>query len=180
MEEKQSEKNKTLYELYVLIDADKDEAALEQTREEMVKILEKHHANIERVSPFIKKSLAYPIHRAQFAHSGSIYFWAQPETLNSITTELQLNTELAMRTLISKVEHKITIKKQRRPALIGAALAPTPSPTAHSTEPAMLNKEKQPAERPQEQPVSSASDADSDKVTLDDIDKKLDEIMGEL
>jgi ribosomal protein S6 len=176
MEEKQSEKNKVLYELYTLIDATKDEAGLEQAREGIVSVLEKHHANIERVSSFVKTPLAYPIRKAQFAYGGSIYFWAQPGTLGNITSELRLHNETAMRTLISKVEHKISKKRVRRPALSTVAA----QETAPASATPLSNTPAEPSESAHKQTVPTSADNESDKVTLDDIDKKLDEIMGEL
>lgn len=182
-------KPKNSYELYMLLSPasiDGDVSAVEET---IGKILQKHGAQIERSDRFAKKNLAYNMQKFGYAYAASVYFFAPTESIKEITAELNTSEIQFLRIMITKAEKRMKMPSKPRRT--------KPKPKTQETEveiPEPEAKEETPvpaAEKAPEKPESSAAkkettkeseatETDVDKVTLDDIDKRLDEIMEQL
>ncbi|MEX2008045.1 MAG: 30S ribosomal protein S6 [Candidatus Spechtbacterales bacterium] len=183
MEEKQAAQNKRLYELYALLNPQQDDASIERAREELVKILERHNANIERFSPFTKTNLAYPMNKVTTAYGGSISFWMQPDQVESVEEELKVSEGAILRTLLSKNEPKAIKVSTRKPRTLHEKAVKEEATGSAEGILIAVPKEETPATaaaQPETKERSKEKDQDDQKVTLEDIDRKLDEIMGDL
>ena len=188
----QVNKDKVSYDIYVLMSPATGEEGLARTRDDITKILEDSGAHIKRSNQFSKSHLAYPIEKNNTAYTASIQFLAAPDTIREIRKAIDLLEEGPLRYLISKEAKKVIQKNRRKkPAHL---LEKTPSEVeknmrkGHETDDKNTSSEtmkdaegleKTEGFRAGEEPEKSVAPKE-EKVTLDDIDKKLDEIMGNL
>lgn len=188
----QVNKDKVSYDIHVLMSPTTSEEGLTRTRDDITKILEDSGAHIKRSNQFSKSHLAYPIEKNSTAYTASIQFLAAPDTIHEIRKTIALLEEGPLRYLLSKEPKKIIQKNRRRkPAHL---LEKTPFQAEkniqkgyeagdENTSPEMVKDaegvEKTESFHVKEESEKSVASKD-DKVTLDDIDKKLDEIMGNL
>lgn len=190
--EVQVNKDKISYDIYVLMSPTTSKEGLARTRDDITKILEDSGAQIKRSDQFSKSHLAYPIEKNATAYTASIQFLAAPDTIHEIRKTIDLLEEGPLRYLISKEAKKIIQKKRRKkPAhLLEKTSFQTEKNTQKQDETSDKNtsseamKDAEGAEKiesfhAKEEPEKIVAPKE-DKVTLDDIDKKLDEIMGNL
>jgi ribosomal protein S6 len=131
------------YELTILIPSDFKEEKIEETRSEIVSLLEKEGAKIENVEKPVVKNLGYTIKDKKSSFLISIIFNLNPEKIGLIEKGMKEKKEL-LRFLITKKEKREQKPKRR--------------------------------EKPKE---LKETKKESPKVEFKEIEKKLDEILGE-
>lgn len=169
MAEKQATKTeetvaeKQAYELYLMVKPTASEQELESIRQAIVGALEKRNGMVQSAQQFKKEALAQPIHKNSFAYVANISFWIDRDSASALSEDLKVIPGDILRWLISKEAPK----------------------KAESTKPARVRKPRVETAAPvaKETPKADAATSplkDEEQVTLEDIDKKLDEIMGNL
>ena len=150
---------KQLYELYVMVASGTGEAELETLRQATMDALEKHKAVVQRAEQFTKEELAQPIKKSVSAYVSTTEFWADPTQIGGMQDDLRLIEGNILRWMITKEEPK----KERE------------------EKPARTRRAPKAVEKKDEAKKETESTAKGeDEVTLEDIDRKLDEIMGTL
>ncbi|MEX0878017.1 MAG: 30S ribosomal protein S6 [Candidatus Spechtbacterales bacterium] len=179
-------KPKKSYELYMLLSPASFDGDVSGVEEAVGKILQKHGAQIERSDRFTKKDLAYNIQKFGYAYAASVYFFAPTESIEEITTELNTSDIEFLRILITKAQKrpKISTKprrtkpKQNTEEMSKEKVAVTEA-NPKKEEVASKNTDEPNTKKEQNQ-KNEDKEPDGDKITLDDIDKRLDEIMEQL
>lgn len=166
------EETKTSYELHILLDsavANTDINALEKKLQEM---LEKNGAQNINMGKFVKKQLAYPINKNTIAYSAVISFTSQPNIISNINAELKISEIIFLRYMITKARKATKRKSIRTKKFINKDIT--------LKEKVDIVSKDITIEQEQEKPKIKDSIIEDKKITLDDIDKRLDEIMGNL
>ncbi len=134
-----------------------------------------------------KRRLAYPIKQIRYGYFQLAYFQAEPADVKTMEGKLRIMPEL-LRAIIyrynpsEKKAKKINFgtlaigEEGKRPEIVVEEVAPVMVETAEVAEVAVQSEEKQKLEAA---PVkkASAKKEEKKKVNLDEIDKKLDEIL---
>jgi len=178
-------KPKNSYELYMLLSPASFDGDVSGVEETIGKILQKHGAQIERSDRFTKKDLAYNIQKFGYAYAASVYFFAPTESIKEITAELNTSEIEFLRILITKTQKRSNI-----------SLKPRRTKPKQKTEDELKEKETTTESKPEKEVTSEKiadtgakeeqnqkntnKEPDENKITLDDIDKRLDEIMEQL
>jgi ribosomal protein S6 len=172
MAEKQATKTeeivaeKQAYELYLMVKPTASEQELENIRQAIVGALEKRHGMVQRADQFKKEQLAQPVRKIGFAYISTISFWIDAQSATLLEEDLKVVEGDIMRWLITKDLPKKA--ESTKPARVRKPRVEVASPVATAT-----------PEAPKKEAAASAM-KEEEQVTLDDIDKKLDEIMGNL
>jgi len=170
MAEKQATKieetvaEKQAYELYLMVKPTASEQELESIRQAIVGALEKRHGMVQRADQFKKEQLAQPIRKIGFAYISTISFWIDGQSATLLEEDLKVVEGDIMRWLITKDLPKKA--ESTKPARVRKPRVEVATPVAVTEAP---KKE-----------ATAAAMKEEEQVTLDDIDKKLDEIMGNL
>ena len=132
-----------------------------EVEEELQKVLAliKDYGQEGKVDNMGKTRLAYPVKQIRYGYFYTIIFQAEEEKMQELNNKLRLNKGL-LRAMISKYDEKVkVVKKVSSVPQIRDKVETKPDPT-----PVIKKEEKKPA------PV---------KIDLEDIDKKLDEILDD-
>ena len=170
MAEKQATKTeeiiaeKQAYELYLMVKPTASEQELESIRQAIVAALEKRNGMVQRADQFKKEQLAQPIKNIGWAYIATITFFIFPQDALALTEDFKVVEGDIMRWLITKEAPRKA--ESTKPARVRKPRPETAAPVAV-------------AEAPKKEAATSAL-KEEEQVTLDDIDKKLDEIMGNL
>ena len=166
----QTKNTGSFYDLYIILSPtiiDENISTLENT---IKTIIEKNEGKIEKTNKFIKKELIHAVQGSRSAYSSSVYFWMEPEKIENVQNEIKeleqdilrfmlikttpeiFKTKTITRAVVDKIERE---SEERIRGKVGSVSEPTKISTEKSVE-------------------------TKDRVTLDDIDKQLDEIMDTL
>lgn len=142
------------YELLIVIPAQYSETELPGIFEALLKHIAASGAQVTGNSDLGKQKLAYQIGQARFGHMLLVKLEAEKAVAKTLNEQMRLRGEV-IRHMLTKVEERAPAKPRRVPELVKrepvfAAVAQSSSPT--------VKKE--------------------DKLTLEDLDRKLDEILG--
>ncbi len=163
------------YQLSYLLSSAMGEEDCTRTREELVKALQEQGAHIVQSSEVSKRKLAYPVAKQIFAFAGKILFLAQPNAMPSLNTSLRNEENLLRFVLLKKevaeslnrraVKRSVRDGAQRRGAERTESFASDlPQREDRAAIGVRQNKEEMPRK-------------EQEKITIEDIDRKLDEIM---
>jgi len=168
------QKTGSFYDLYMLVGADTTSDQLNKTEQDVKNLIEKNFGTIKKDGRFVKKDLAYPIQKITVAYVASIYFWMEPDKAQILKTELsQQLKDSFLRFILTKTTDKIletNMPSERKLKAIDEQLEKIEQATKEKVGTAVEPK-KISTEKPREE---------KERITIEDIDKKLDEIMGEL
>lgn len=148
------------YELLSILPAKYTDAELAELRKKIAGMATTAGATVTEQHDLGKRKLAYPINHVRNGNYVLYYFEAEPEAVNKLNTVLRLSTDL-LRHLI--VERDMNVK----------------------TLPAYAEEEEARRERPEEparQAVAMApvqAPAAKEKISMAEVEKKLDEILTE-
>lgn len=189
MSELQATKNKVSYELYMLMSPITGEEDLGKLKDNIVKILEDKQAHVQKVSQFVRSELAYPINKDRSAYVSTMKFVADPEVIEEIKRLIDLLDIKPMRYLVTKEEKRKEEKRRRvKPtteSLVQEKLTDNKEKVSdkkleETQGEARVSDSTDTSKEAKTQEQESLESEKEEKVTLDDIDKKLDEIMGNL
>lgn len=165
-------KNKVLYEVFVYLSPEIVDANFSPIEEKIQKLLEKNGAEVKKAEKFTKTEFAYPIGKNRTGYTASFCFEAKPASIDEIREDLKISDINIIRFMISKT------REMRQPKKYKAKIKVPGIPEFDRKDSALkefdfgLKKEK----------ISSTEKEKEDdkkpKTTLEDIDRKLDEIMG--
>lgn len=161
-------KKGSFYDLYILLKATNPDLQITELEKNIKTLIEKHTGKIDRVEKFVKKNLAYTMNGLDSAYAASIYFWVEKKKIEKIKNELKEMDENFLRFIITK-SNPIMLKKKILSRKIVEKLEEV---TKQKTQEKVGN-----VVEPQQ--ISSEKTKES-KISIEDIDKKLDEIMGSL
>lgn len=143
------------YEFAYLLRPSVPEAEVSAVVAKLAAIIQEHNGTIRRQEEPRKRQLAYPVKKERLAYFGWITFSASPEVLAGLKKKLAGETEVLRPLLVEEDMTKYSLPPRRT-----YTPRPTPSQAKLSARPGLA--EETPAE----------------KLDLDELDKKLDEILG--
>lgn len=147
------------YELLLVLPGTLDEKEAETRSNEILSIVKEHGTDAE-IAPMGKMRLAYPIKQIRYGYFYTLIFSAEANNLKSLQEKLGLMRDL-LRAIISVYNPNYT----------------SASKLSYSTNAVGVNvvSEEMPEMEKIEKPVDKVADT---KVSIQDIDKKLDEILS--
>ena len=151
---------KQLYGLYVMIHPSSDEPSVQKLHASLCDIIKKQ-GEIQESKECVKQELSFPIQKSIFAYTATIYFIASSQNIATINQAVKTVDGPLLRFVLTKESH-IPTPESEMVAPEEEKETPTRADSGTPT---------QPAQEP-------ASNQDKSKITIEDIDKKLDEIMG--
>src|SRR3989338_9356737 len=161
------------YNLYMLIEPTLTIDEIYEFEENIKKLIEKFAGTIKKADKFIKKDLAYPIKKLAVAYIGSVYFFMPSEKITELQKHLKELPSVLMRFSLTKTSPKLPDKNPISADMLKAIDEELEKIETKTKEKVGIGieSEKISTEKPQEE---------KNRVTIEDIDKKLDEIMGSL
>jgi len=162
------QKKGSFYDLYILLKATAADLHITELEKNIKILIEKYGGKIDKVERFVKKDLAYTMNGLDSAYAASIYFWVEGEKIEEIKNELREIDENFLRFMITKSSPKMLKKKIPSADVVERLEEVTKQKTQEKVgtvaEPQQISTEK----------------TKKAKISIEDIDKKLDEIMGSL
>jgi len=188
------EENQRQYELTSILSPELDERGINSFEQEIEKSIKKLGGNLKKKSKVERRNLSYPIKKFQTGYYSVINFLLNPEKVEELSAIFKHRKEI-LRYIFTIVEEPAVIKKPlgRQERLIESRLAKTKDKeriekfkklTEEVTEKEIeaLKKTTKKSQPTAGQPASPAKQgepkAEKKKVKLEEIDKKLDEILG--
>lgn len=156
------------YELLYILPAKYTEAEAKVLTDKIGGIVTAAGGTISGTHDLGKRKLAYPIKHARNGHYILTFFEAEPKIMNKLNDTFRLSTDL-LRHLIVERDPLIT----KIPSLIEEAEGAAPRFPMHRAEHAHERPQAAPIQRPIAAPTKEAP------ITMEEIDKKLDEILTE-
>ena len=148
------------YELLYIIPAKFTDQENEDIVSKISKVVEKTGAKITRNENLGKLKLAYPIQHVRHGFYILVEFGAESQTIKDIDRELRLLPEILRHQVLS-----IKAKAQSKEIKMVSYEAPTPGET------------RRPKAIPRVKPKEEPKQAPKKKIDLEELDKKLDEIL---
>ncbi|HNU96882.1 MAG TPA: 30S ribosomal protein S6 [Candidatus Portnoybacteria bacterium] len=145
------------YELTCILEPHLESADLENFKKNLEKIAINHNGQIKHFMEPEKKELAYPINKQGQAIYIISHLVFESNKVNEFLKELKTN-KFVLRHLITVQEEKTSISNTEKPKI-------TRKPAAS-------------VKRMQTNPSKSEGSDENDKLNLEEIDKKLDELVG--
>lgn len=149
----------SLYELLYIVPAKYAEDELGPVQNQIKKILEKYGAKITKSENLGKKKLAYPIKKFYQGYYLLNEFEAEGKNINELNNTLRLTDEIIRHIIVKDPPH-MEIKQPMAPVAVGKKKIEVPRVAEETAETAQIKKEEE-----------------KDKIKLEDLDKKLDEIL---
>ncbi len=151
------------YELLLVLPGTLDEKEAETRSNEILSVVKEYGTEGE-IAPMGKMRLAYPIKQIRYGYFYTILFKAETKELKAVQTKLGLMRDL-LRAIISLHNPNYTAasKMSFTTTITGANM--------NNEEPAVVMERN-------EQPVEKTADKAEKKVSVQDIDKKLEEILA--
>lgn len=143
------------YELLIVIPAQYSETELPGIFEALLKYVAASGAQVTGESNLGKQKLAYPIGQARFGHMFLVKLEAEKAVAKKLNEQMRLRSEV-IRHMLTKVELRAPVKERRK----------APSPKFEPAFAAVTSS------------VSPIREKKEDRLTLEDLDRKLDEILG--
>lgn len=142
------------YELLLIIPAQYSETELPGVFEALLAHVAASGAQVIGNSDLGKQKLAYQIGQARFGHMLLIKLEAEPEVAKKLNEQMRLRPEV-IRHMLTKVVTRSLSKERQTPITMRE---PVFAPVQGAAEPTIVTREE--------------------KITLEDLDRKLDEILG--
>lgn len=147
------------YELLIVLPGTLDDNQVAAKAEEIVKMIKESASEVE-LHAIGKNRLAYPVKQIRYGYYYTITFKAEPQTLAALENKLSIHREV-LRFLISHFNTNLTSQQK----------------VAYTTEAAG-------AARTVEQrifaPTTAAVEKKTEKLDIEEINKKLDDLMGDV
>lgn len=144
------EENQKQYEITLILSPDLREEEINLFQEEFKKNIEKIEGSFKKIGKPEKRNLAYPIKKFQSGYYLSVNFFLAPEKLEELRLILKHKKEILRYLIVFAPEEKLRPKKKLEQKI-------------EKIKPSEKVKEKKTTEK---------------KIPLEDIDKKLEEILG--
>ena len=141
------------YELTYLISPDLSEEELKNLSAKINSFIPEEAGVLEKTTEPLRKRLGYPIKRKAGAFSVSLNFSFNPEKLEDLEKKLKSENQILRYIILIKTTAKEVLPRKKRPLKIPQKITEPSEPAAH-------------------QPKAK-------KVELKEIDKKIEEILGE-
>lgn len=156
------------YELTYLISPDLSEEELKIFSEKISNFIQEETGTLEKTTEPSKKKLGYPIKKKEEAFLVALNFSLNPEKLGSLEKKLKSENQILRYIILTKKTPEKTLRPKRQPQ---AGLPRTETSLGLASKEA-LPKIKKPPEAP-------PKITEPKKVELKEIDKKIEEILGE-
>lgn len=147
------------YELLYLVPATHSEEELAPVKETIKQLITKHNGQIKTEDSLGKRKLAYPIKKFRQGYYLLINFDSEPENIKLLENDLRLTSEI--------LRHMLTTKTSSKPSVI----------KYFSEESTITQPTRKFSPKPETKPLIEAGEKKEEKVNLEDLDKKLDEIL---
>lgn len=175
MTEEVEVKEKMPYEAYILLKPsilDTDISVIETKIDE---VLQNNGAIVKNREKFTKKNLSYAIKKTNHGYAGTISFAMNAENLNSVEKEFKVSELPILRIMITKTL-PLKVKKTRK---LRETIEADKVSTVKEQKPLSIDENEKPKSDVKVN-AEIKKIKSKDKVTLEDIDKRLDEIMENL
>lgn len=152
------------YELLLILPGTLDDNQVAASADEMVKIVKEHAEDVE-LHTMGKNRLAYPINQIRYGYFYTVTFSAEPEKLKVLEDKLRLHREV-LRFLISHFNTNLTAQQK----------------IAYTTDASGITRmsEKDEVVVPQMQVAAPEAGKKAEKIDLEAINKKLDDLMDDV
>ena len=166
------------YELLYVVTSSADDKKLEEVNQQVSDFITKNGGSITKKDDWGKRKLAYEINHEKYGNYVLVEFDADQEMLKKLDASMQLMPEVLRQIVVSKrVKSESEVAKEKQLKEKIEAKRAEKQRAAEVEERAAATKEvleKKPAET-----VKETKEAKGEKISLEDIDKKLDEILKE-
>jgi small subunit ribosomal protein S6 len=184
------------YELFYLVPSQFTDDEVTEIQKTVADLLKANEATILRDENLGKVTLAYPIKKVTHGTYVIVHFDAEPTVIKELDRKLKLTEEVLRHMLLERAEGALekqidlssyvpplneegrrTMGEEKKEESSRAPRTPAPKPTAAPTPVAPV------AEAPVEEPAKiapptpSATTADETKMTMEELDQKLDKIL---
>lgn len=166
------QKEARMYQLFYILPAQTTQEDLLRAREEISQNLIREGANITQSREPVKKRLAYPVAKQIYGFTGETIFWADPASVQGITTVLGQNEHLVRFALSASRKETKDTRRQERAHAYASAQEGVSIQTSAGTDTKDTRQDFTPTEKVEQQPRTF-----KEKISLEEIDKKLEEIM---
>ena len=146
------------YDLRYIVPSTTEDAPMNDVRTKMNEMLQAIHATIIQTEEPGKRKLAYPINGVRHGHYVNIVFEAEPAAAAKLKSNLTLNTDIIRFQIVQEEKTAGKISPQRTPRMIQKPLIKIPTAPVRNT---------------------AEEEAGSGKVSLQELDKKLEELLAE-
>jgi len=164
-------KNKVLYETFIYLDPKAIGTDISATEEKIKELLEKHGGEIKKAGKFTKVEFAYPVKKNHIGYAASFYFETSPESLDEIRAELKTSEINILRFMINRTLEIRQPKKHKTNIEV-------PEIPDFDKKKERKKEVESYASKPEPQKTDDKEGDSKHKTTLEDIDRRLDEIMG--
>lgn len=156
--------NQKMYELaYFIAPLQKEKTVFTAT--DKIKNSVNRIGEIHKEEPVRKRQLAYPIRHNRYGYFGMMQFYAEPKKINEINKELFLDKDL-LKHLIIEVDKKQLAQAQKTPISVSVQEKMKKLMDESKIEESIFKTE------------SAAAQKEEQKIGLEDLDKKLEEILN--
>jgi len=165
------------YELLYIVTSSADDKKLEEVNQKISGFITQNDGSITKKDDWGKRKLAYVINHEKYGNYVLMEFDADREMLKKLDASMQLMPELLRQIVVSKrvkSESEVAKEKQLKEKIEAKRAE---KQRAVETEERATTKEileEKPTER-----TKNTKDAKGEKISLEDLDKKLDEILKE-
>ncbi|MDX1535637.1 MAG: 30S ribosomal protein S6 [Candidatus Spechtbacterales bacterium] len=186
---KEAEKTKTTeenyYEFYLVVSPE----AINDNSSEIEKVFEsilvKHGAEVKRRERFAKNELAYPIKKTLFAYIGSFYFVVNPNKVTAIKEDIRNSDIDILRWIVVSTEEKTTTQDTIKMHSLEEELEEVEKKVEkvakeEKTDQGNDQDNKTSKSKAKKKTEEESDEDDDESSTIENIDKKLDEIMSNL
>jgi len=161
------DENQKQYEITLILSPDLREEEINLFQEEFKKNIEKLEGSLKKTGKPEKRSLSYPIKKFQSGYYLIVNFIFNPEKLEELYSILKHKKEILRYIVVFAPEEKPIIIPRKKLSEAKSAVVPI--------------KRDERGEKPSSAEVASttkAKKATKGKIQLEELDKKLDEILG--
>lgn len=157
-----------MYELLTILPAQYTEAELPAIRAKISALVTDSGAKIVREDDAGKIKLSYPIKQSKFGHFTVVFFEAEPGLLPKINNSLRLSSEIARYQILS-------VKQESKEAVKVMSYEDARNRGRENRE----ERQKAAVAMNADIPMQEAPAANQAPISMEDLDKKLDEILNE-
>lgn len=163
------------YELFLVLPGTLDENQAASRSKEVLEMVKEKDSKAE-LDDIGKNRLAYPIKQIRYGYFYTITFECEPQDMLALQNKLGLQRDL-LRAIISLFNAKVDINKKL--TYNSSEVGNNNNSAVAETEEAVEEKEEEKVEKPVKKVEKTEKVKSTKKVNLEDINKKLDEILDE-
>ncbi len=169
------------YEILYILPPKYSETEIKEVNEKIISLLEKNKVKIKKNQPWGKKKLAYPIKHYHYGYYFFVTFTADPSQIAPLTQQLNIEPEMVRFQIVKEIKgypEKLSVPHQKeKKEEVEEKGEPEKEETKEPEKEAKQTKEESAEEKEEEKKETPEKKKKTKKVSIDELDKKLDEIL---